>query len=83
MQNTLFVMKELMFGTSSFQISIPSLRRVYCACVDLIYFCGTQTARAAFCTSIARISPRRSSENYISPSGKYPPGKLHFVIMYL
>ena len=27
---------------------------------------------------IARISPRRSSENYISPSGKYPPGKLHF-----
>ena len=27
---------------------------------------------------IARISLRRSSENYISPSGKYPPGKLHF-----
>ena len=27
---------------------------------------------------IAHISPRRSSENYISPSGKYPPGKLHF-----
>ena len=27
---------------------------------------------------IARISLRKSSENYMSPSGKYPPGKLHF-----
>ena len=42
-----------------------------CACVGLIYIRGTQTARAAICTSIVRISLRRSSENYISSLGKY------------
>ena len=40
--------------------STPRNEEDVCACVGLIYFRGTQTARAAFCSSIASISRRRS-----------------------
>ena len=36
-----------------------------CACVGLIYFRGTQTARVAYCTSILQVSiGKGAKENY-------------------
>ena len=56
MNNLAFLQKKL----NVVDRSTPRKKEDLCACVNLIYFRGTQTARATFCTSIVSISRKRS-----------------------